>query len=333
MSSSSSKSNEGSIPPLLIEKHVSFIQALASKKDTFEYWATEHLRMSGIYWGMGALYILSSIDKLDKKEIIPWILKCEHSEGGFGGNIGHDPHLLYTLSALQILAEFDSLDLMQHKEATIKFLSSLQQPDGSFVGDKWKEVDTRFSYCAIYSLRLLNALHTIDSDKAVEHIQKCRNFDGAFGTIPGAESHAGMTFCCVAALAILGRLYPTIDPDLLGWWLAERQKPHGGLCGRPEKSADVCYSWWVLSSLSIINRLHWIDNDKLKDWILQCQDTETGGIADKPGDLPDVFHTFFGVAGLSLMGYFSLPLIDPTYALPVNTLKRLGYELPWHKDS
>jgi hypothetical protein len=30
--------------------------------------------------------------------------------GGFGGNIGHDPHLLYTLSAVQILLELDALE-------------------------------------------------------------------------------------------------------------------------------------------------------------------------------------------------------------------------------
>lgn len=32
--------------------------------------------------------------------------------GGFGGNIGHDPHLAYTLSAVQVLALFDRLDVL-----------------------------------------------------------------------------------------------------------------------------------------------------------------------------------------------------------------------------
>jgi geranylgeranyl transferase type-2 subunit beta len=31
-------------------------------------------------------------------------------KGGFGGNETHDHHLLYTLSAVQILAMFDALD-------------------------------------------------------------------------------------------------------------------------------------------------------------------------------------------------------------------------------
>lgn len=36
---------------------------------------------------------------------------CEWA-GGFGGNIGHDPHLLYTLSAIQVLALFDKIDVL-----------------------------------------------------------------------------------------------------------------------------------------------------------------------------------------------------------------------------
>lgn len=35
------------------------------------------------------------------------------------------------------------------------FRAGLQQPDGSFSGDKWGEVDTRFSYCALSCCSLL----------------------------------------------------------------------------------------------------------------------------------------------------------------------------------
>lgn len=69
---------------------------------------------------------------------------------------------------------------------------------------------------------------------------------------------------------ILGQL-DLIDADTLGWWLAERQLPSGGLNGRPEKLPDVCYSWWVFSSLNILGRDHWIDKDKLKTFILASQ--------------------------------------------------------------
>lgn len=96
----------------------------------------------------------------------------------------------------------------------------------------------------------------------------------------------------------------------------------GGFNGRPEKLADVCYSWWILSSCFMIERQDWIDLDKLKDYILRCQDTEGGGIADRPGNEPDVFHTYFGLTAFSLMGHFELELIDHRYAIPVATVKK-----------
>ena len=56
------------------------------------------------------------------------------------------------------------------------------------------------------------------------------------------------------ALSIAGAL-KELDRDLLGWFLSERQCDSGGLNGRPEKQADVCYSWWILSCLRIIGRV------------------------------------------------------------------------------
>lgn len=168
-------------------------------------------------------------------------------------------------------------------------VASLQDREtGVFAGDEWGEIDTRFTYGAFNILSQLGKLDYIDVDKAVQYILRCRNYDGGFGMVPGAESHAGQSMCapvakiitinltlqlvftCVGTLAIAKKL-DLIDHDLLGEWLCERQLPNGGLNGRPEKLEDVCYSWWVLSSLAMIDRLHWIDRDKLVAFILSCQ--------------------------------------------------------------
>lgn len=154
-------------------------------------------------------------------------------------------------------------------------------------------------------------MHLVDVDKAVSHVQACANFDGGFGVSPGAESHAGQIYTCVGALTIARRL-DLVDVDRLSAWLSERQLPHGGLNGRPEKLEDVCYSWWVLSSLAMLGKLHWIDSPALIKFILRCQDSQNGGISDRPGDMVDVFHTVFGIAGLSLLKYPGLVEVDPT---------------------
>jgi geranylgeranyl transferase type-2 subunit beta len=150
-------------------------------------------------------------------------------------------------------------------------LAALQNRDtGTFAGDEWGEEDTRFLYAALNALSLLKLLHLVDVPKAVDYIVSCGNFDGGYGVSPGAETHSGQIFACVAALTIAGRI-DLVDKDKLGRWLSERQVECGGLNGRPEKLEDVCYSWWVMSSLTMIGRLHWIDGERLVRFILQCQ--------------------------------------------------------------
>jgi len=249
---------------------------------------------------------------------------CGLSAGGFGGNTGHDPHITYTLYAVQVLALCDRLaDPRFQKERVIQYVRERQEEDGSFTGDEWGEVDTRFSYCGLACLTILGRAEAADRIKAVQFIKRCQNFDGGFGCVPGAETHAGQIFTCVGALAVVDAL-DQVDTDLLGWWLAERQTPGGGLNGRPEKLPDVCYSWWVLSSLACLRRLQWIDGAKLKHFIMQAQDPDDGGIADRPDDAADLFHTFFGIAGLALLREPGLAPVDPVFALPIAVTKRLG---------
>lgn len=184
--------------------------------------------------------------------------------------------MLYTVSAVQILATVDALEeldirALAGKQKVAEYIAGLQdRASGAFNGDEWGEKDTRFLFGAFLALSLLYMLHLVDVPKAVEYIQACANFDGGFGVSPGAESHAGQIYTCVGALAIAKSL-GVIDRDRLGGWLSERQLPNGGLNGRPEKLEDVCYSWWVLSSLAMIDRLHWIDGSKLTQFILKCQ--------------------------------------------------------------
>ena len=322
------------IIPFFGDLHSKFVTDFAEKSDSFEHVATEHLRMSGVYWGLTAMDLLGKLSDMPVKDIVAWVLQCQHSNGGFGGNIGHDPHLLYTLSAIQILAICDALDMLD-RDLVCQYIASLQQLDGSFLGDGWGEVDTRFSYCALSALSILGRLDSgvVAIDRSMAFVASCVNFDGGFGCIPGAESHAGQVFCCVGALSIGNSLH-LLDAELLGWWLAERQCDSGGLNGRPEKQADVCYSWWILSAMSILGKVSWIDSGKLTNFILECQDADDGGIADRPGNMADVFHTFFGVAGLSLLGFLDgddkekmfagYQHIDPTYALPTRVVDRLG---------
>ena len=302
-------------------KHAAYIKRVSEDSAAYEYAVSEHLRLSGVYWAATGLELIGKLGVLDREAVLKFVLDCQCENGGFAGNVGHDAHILYTLSAVQLLCLFDALDKLDAGRV-LAYVSGLQLKDGSFQGDEWGEVDTRFSYCALCCASLLGRLGALDVPAAVAFVKRCENFDGGFGCLPGGESHAGQVFTCVGALAIAGQL-DLCQTDLLGWWLCERQTPGGGLNGRPQKDADVCYSWWVLSSLSLLRREHWIDGAALRRYILDCQDPEEGGISDKPGDEADVFHTFFGIAGLGLLNSDGVLPVDAAYALPVHTMERL----------
>lgn len=63
---------------------------------------TEYLRMSGMYWGLTALDLMGTLEKMDKEQIIKYVVDCQDECGGLCPSPGHDPHLLYTLSGIQV---------------------------------------------------------------------------------------------------------------------------------------------------------------------------------------------------------------------------------------
>jgi geranylgeranyl transferase type-2 subunit beta len=104
------------------DAHTRFIQNL-SQQDGIEYWMSEHLRLSGMYWGITALDVMDRLDALDKAEVIRFTVDCQRDNGGFGGHPDHDAHLLYTLSAVQILVTYNALDRVDVERVVACMLS------------------------------------------------------------------------------------------------------------------------------------------------------------------------------------------------------------------
>ena len=63
---------------------------------------TEYLRLSGMYWGLTVMDLMHNLDQMNKDEVLDFVRQCQHECGGFGASVGHDPHMLYTLSAIQV---------------------------------------------------------------------------------------------------------------------------------------------------------------------------------------------------------------------------------------
>jgi len=51
--------------PLYSDKHITYIHSLDTPEaqKTMEYWATEPLRLSGIYWGLASMHLLGKNTK------------------------------------------------------------------------------------------------------------------------------------------------------------------------------------------------------------------------------------------------------------------------------
>lgn len=98
---------------LATSAHVKYIQSLDTRKDEYDYWLTEHLRLNGLYWGLTALHLLGHPEALPRAETIDFVLSCQHENGGFGAAPGHDAHMLSTVSAVQILAMVDAFDELE----------------------------------------------------------------------------------------------------------------------------------------------------------------------------------------------------------------------------
>ena len=91
--------------------------------DSIGYYLSEHLRIGGGYWTINALAcIKEEIPDIKKLELRRWLLSCQNSDGGFGGNTKHDSHITNTHYGvlLGIL-----LDCKINREAAAKYIAHL----------------------------------------------------------------------------------------------------------------------------------------------------------------------------------------------------------------
>ncbi len=198
-----------SFTEILVEKHVDFLNSLDKFSEGLEYFLTDHIRLAGTYWCVGSIAALGKTEILEmrKQEVLKFVLDCyDENSGGFANNLNHDPHVTSTHYALLIFIIYDVLDeyiTPERRDKICQYVKSLQRSDGAVKGDKWGEVDARFAYNALAIVTLLNRADALNVSFLTKWIMRCQNYDGAFGPVPGAESHAAYTFCAIMALALI----------------------------------------------------------------------------------------------------------------------------------
>ncbi|VWU50191.1 geranylgeranyl transferase type2 beta subunit, putative [Hepatocystis sp. ex Piliocolobus tephrosceles] len=269
----------------------------------------------------------------------------------------YEANVLTTLSAIQILFLINKISETDISTKTLlhiyNFIYFLFEEKKGFFHFSLNNClynfdgDMRFMFCSLsilYFIKILlkkrniniNIIYT-NKKKKVNWILSCFNLDGGFANVPGAESHAGTTFCAINSLNLLtdkknNNYYfshntnnNTFIKKKLIRWLCDRYD-NSGINGRVGKDSDVCYAWWVLGSLVALksNLSKLFNINTIINFILSCQDKKHGGFSRvKQCELSymeknnfvyndqnnltckqtDPFHTFFSLCALSLIYY------------------------------
>ncbi|GAM17726.1 hypothetical protein SAMD00019534_009010, partial [Acytostelium subglobosum LB1] len=318
-----------------LEKHVKhFKMCLNALPSPYSRGMVNH--MSLVYFVVSGLDLLGRLDtvSIPKQDIINWIYTHQvqpnvnapdemYINCGFrGANFLGQPFNCSDCNFTPLACDFSSLantytslallrilgdDMSRvNRDAITRSIAAQQLPDGSFVGTPQAgESDMRHLFAACVSSFLMSDWRGVNKDAAVQYIHNSQTYEYGFAQVPGQEAHGGSTYCALASLALMGRLDELRNRDRLIQWLANKQLT--GFCGRTNKDADTCYSFWVGGSLSILGELHnVIDKTLLSGFVLSAQHHVVGGIAKVPGNTPDLLHSYMSLSGLSLLGVGNL---------------------------
>ncbi|EEB07904.1 geranylgeranyltransferase I beta subunit Cwg2 [Schizosaccharomyces japonicus yFS275] len=184
--------------------------------------------------------------------------------------------------------------------------------------------DIRQLYMAVSTATLLE-LKLKNVEQSLDYIKSCQRYEGGFGQTPGAEAHAGATFCAIASWKLLNKMIPEFRGkslkkciphyDRLLRWLVFRQQSDGGFNGRTQKLTDTCYSFWVQATLSILGEIHLVEANASRNFLLEQTQHLIGGFSKVHGEYPDVLHSALGLFSLALHDDSKLSDVCPALCL------------------
>jgi len=173
------------------------------------------------------------------------------------------PHIAATYCALCIL-KVCGYNINDEKEkndymGVLEEIGKCQTDRGSITAQLWDtEDDPRFMYCACAIHRLLGVKSedkfSFDKDKAKSYLETLISYEGGYGMESDSEANAGLTYCSVGSLVLMGFDNEINNKEKLIFWLANRFHDIG-VNGRTNKVTDSCYSFWVMATLCILGKL------------------------------------------------------------------------------
>lgn len=119
------------------KQHIEYLLALDQSKDvqSIGMYLRNHLKVAGGYWCLTSLEVLKvnwsnqvNLPDSKKAELIELFASCQNSDGGCGGNVGHDSHITATHYAVLVLAQFGALNKLD-LDGIVKYIAKLQCED------------------------------------------------------------------------------------------------------------------------------------------------------------------------------------------------------------
>lgn len=271
------------------------------------------------YWILHSLALLEALPTLDDdrlRDVVDFLRRCQHPEGGFCGGPGQVPHLAPTYAAVNALCTIGTDEALSviNRQTLADFIRKMRDPEtGGFKLEETGETDVRGAYCAASVAHLTQIMTKDMFDGTGEWVLSCQTYEGGFAGCPGMEAHGGYSFCAFAALVLLGK-EKLCDLSAFTRWIANRQMRYeGGFQGRTNKLVDGCYSFWQGGAFPLIhatltqegddaiNMNSWLfDQYALQEYVLMCCQHPGGGLIDKPGKNRDYYHTCYCLSGLSV---------------------------------
>lgn len=325
---------------LEVQKHISFLLRCLRLLPQ-PYTSADDQRMTLGYFALSALDLLHGTSKLppeEQAELVEWVYEQQTDDGGFRGSPSSTSfaagNVAMTYAALLILAILKDDFSRLNRTMLLRFVEALQnkdrEGDGGFAAEVGRrneggreervESDPRFTYCAVAICSMLGEWGGIDVDKAREYLVGCQRYDGGFGASQAHETHAGMTYCCIAALHLLpprpltascqdscsssrAMMWPREDDSVS--WLAHRQVSRSDGLGTNKADTEPAES-------------------------LNAEGEETeqglaGGFQGRPSKLPpDVCYSFWNGAALSLLSQHGLIDADADTGYVLSAQSRVG---------
>ncbi|CAI7771992.1 unnamed protein product [Closterium sp. NIES-54] len=225
---------------LLMAKHAKYIKNLDKKTEGIEYVATEHLRMSGAYWGLTAMDLMGRLKDMHSPAMLPWLLSCQQPNGVSVCLSLCLSAFLFSYCAISCLSLLDRTHVID-LPAAVRFIASCQNFDGGFGSVPGGESHAGQSEC----------------DRVHIHMNMCQQ-EGSTGDLrscqmcatPGEGQHHLLRHLkSPSPIPSSPPTHPSAHPFLHA---RTQDEERGGISDRPNDMVDVFHTFFGIAGLSLL---------------------------------------------------------------------------------